>query len=48
MEYEIHGNGSQAPTVDAALQQSEELICPVYAMLKDGTKITSSVRIIED
>lgn len=31
--------------VATALAQSEELICPVWAMLKPGTTLTSSFRI---
>ncbi|HTZ20772.1 MAG TPA: OsmC family protein [Opitutaceae bacterium] len=45
MEFVVHGTGLDPKTVARALTLSEEQICPVWAMLKGGTRITSSLRI---
>jgi len=45
MEFIVYGTGLDPATVARALAQSEEQICPVWAMLKGGTRITSSLRI---
>jgi uncharacterized OsmC-like protein len=39
------GAPADADAVANAIQQSEERICPIWAMLKAGTPITSSFRI---
>jgi putative redox protein len=48
MEFVVRGTGLDPDVVARALAQSEEQICPVWAMLKGGTKITSSLRITDD
>ena len=45
MEFVVYGTGLDPAVVARALAQSEEQICPVWAMLKGGTQITSSLRI---
>ena len=45
MEFVVYGIGLDPATVARALAQSEEQICPVWAMLKGGTRITSSLRL---
>ena len=46
MEFVVRGAGLDPDAVARALAQSEEQICPVWAMLKGGTRITSSLRIV--
>jgi putative redox protein len=46
MEFVVYGTGLDPAVVARALAQSEEQICPVWAMLKGGTRITSSLRIV--
>jgi putative redox protein len=46
MEFVVRGTGLDPDVVARALAQSEEQICPVWAMLKGGTRITSSLRIV--
>jgi uncharacterized OsmC-like protein len=41
----VVGAPADADAVANAIQQSEERICPIWAMLKAGTPITSSFRI---
>jgi len=48
MEFVVRGAGLDPEVVERALAQSEEQICPVWAMLKGGTRITSSLRITEN
>ena len=45
MEFIVYGTGLDLAAVARALAQSEEQICPVWAMLKGGTRITSSLRL---
>jgi uncharacterized OsmC-like protein len=40
----VHGNVDPA-RIEHALQLSEERICPVWAMLKAGTPVTSHFRV---
>ena len=47
MEFVVRGTGLDPEVVKRALVQSEEQICPVWAMLKSGTRITSSLRITD-
>jgi putative redox protein len=47
MEFVVRGTGLDASVVATALAQSEAQICPVWAMLKNGTHITSSLRITD-
>jgi putative redox protein len=46
MEFVVYGTGLDPKVVARALAQSEEQICPVWAMLKSGTRITSSLRLV--
>jgi putative redox protein len=46
MEFVVYGTGLDPDVVARALAQSEEQICPVWAMLKGGTRITSSLRLV--
>jgi putative redox protein len=47
MEFVVRGTGLDHDVVARALAQAEDQICPVWAMLKGGTRITSSLRITE-
>jgi uncharacterized OsmC-like protein len=38
------GNGPRPLELLRAVEQSEALVCPVWAMLKPSTKITTSIR----
>lgn len=40
--YTLRGDGLTADTIERAIRMSEDTICPVYAMLKPGTRIVSS------
>ena len=46
MEFVVYGTGLDPAVVARALAQSEEQICPIWAMLKGGTRITSSLRLV--
>ena len=46
LEFVVHGD-LQEPVVAEALEQSEARICPVWAMLKPGTPITSSFQVVQ-
>jgi uncharacterized OsmC-like protein len=47
LEFTLSGAGIDPAVVARALAQSEERLCPDWAMLKPGTTIKSSFRIIE-
>jgi putative redox protein len=47
LEFRISGVGIDPAAVARAIALSEERYCPVWAMLKAGTTITSSFQIIE-
>ena len=47
LEFVISGAGTAADKVAQALKTAEEQLCPVWAMLKDSTKISTSFRIVE-
>jgi putative redox protein len=47
LEFVVSGRGIQTAAVQRAIQQSEQHLCPVWAMLKGGTAISSSFRILE-
>jgi putative redox protein len=47
LEVLVRRAGVDPAAVDHALQLSEKAICPVWAMLKDGTQISASFRIVE-
>jgi putative redox protein len=48
IEFIVHGAGVEPATVARALTQSEEVLCPVWAMIKPATPITPSFRIVAD
>lgn len=48
IEFLVRGKDVDASKVQRALRESEELICPVWAMLKPGVKINSSFSITEE
>ena len=45
MEFVLRGPGLDPAAVQRALTQSEEKLCPVWAMLKGGTPISATFRI---
>lgn len=45
LEFEISGAGTAPEKVAQALKIAEEQLCPVWAMLKSGTEITTSFRV---
>ncbi len=45
LEFTVTGAGVAADKVAQALKMAEDQLCPVWAMLKDGTAISTSVRI---
>lgn len=48
LEFVVHGSGQDPEVVSQSLRVAEEQLCPVWAMLKPGTTIRSSFRIMED
>ena len=46
LEFVITGAGTEPDKVMQALKMAEEQFCPVLAMLKGGTPITISFRIV--
>ncbi len=48
MEFTVRGSGVEAAAVERALALCENSICPVWAMLKDGTPIAASYRIVDE
>jgi len=48
LEFVIAGAGTKPDKVAQALYMAEEQLCPVWAMLKGGTPITTSFRIAAD
>jgi putative redox protein len=47
LEFSVSGGGVDSAAVARAIQMSEEQFCPVWAMLKAGTAITSRYSITE-
>ena len=47
LEFVIAGSGVDDSAVERALKVAEEQLCPVWAMLKPGTPITPTFRIVE-
>ncbi len=47
LEFVITGAETDSARVAQALKVAEEQLCPVWAMLKDGTPISTSYRIVE-
>ncbi len=48
LEFVVRGPGQDPEVVARSLRMAEEQLCPVWAMLKPGTTIRSSFRIVED
>ena len=48
LELVVYGSGLDEAIVTRALEQAEQQICPVWAMLKAGTPITATVRLVDD
>jgi putative redox protein len=48
LEFVVCGPGRDPEVVARSLRMAEEQLCPVWAMLKPGTTIRSSFRIVED
>lgn len=46
LEFLVHGNGVDPEAVGRALAKAEAQLCPVWAMLKTGTPITASFRVV--
>jgi putative redox protein len=46
LEFEVRGTGVDAEAVRRALDVAEQQLCPVWAMLKGGTPITASFRVV--
>jgi putative redox protein len=47
LEFVITGAGTDPDRVAQALKLAEEQLCPVWAMLKGGTEIRTSFRLVE-
>ena len=47
MEFRVRGAGVDPAAIEQAIQQADERLAPVWAMLKPGTLITTSVRLVE-
>ena len=47
LDFVITGAGTDPDRVTQALKVAEEQLCPVWAMLKSGTPITTAFRIVE-
>lgn len=47
LEFVVRGSGVERSAVERAIAQAEETVCPVWAMLKPSTRITSSYRVVE-
>ncbi len=45
LEFVVRGSGLDEAVVARAVSQAEERVCPIWAMLKPGTPIASTVRI---
>jgi putative redox protein len=48
LEFIVKGAGVKPEAVVQAIRVSEEQLCPVWNMLKGGTRIAASFRIVED
>jgi putative redox protein len=47
LEFIVTGRDTQPERVTQALKMAEEQLCPVWAMLRDGTPISTTFRIVE-
>jgi len=48
LDFTIRGSGVEPAAVEKALAISETQVCPVWAMLKDGTPITATYNVAAD
>ena len=48
LEFTVRGTGLDEDVIQRSLAVAEEHLCPVWAMLKDGTPITASLRVVAD
>jgi len=48
LEFVVHGTGVDQAVAGRALSQAEQLVCPVWAMLKVSTPIAASLRFVEE
>lgn len=48
LEFTVHGPGLDEATVARALTVAETQLAPVWIMLKEGTSITTSIRLLDD
>jgi len=48
LEFLVKGAGVDPAAVSLALKSSEEQLCPVWNMLKGGTEIRASFRLVEE
>ncbi len=46
LEFIVKGEGVDPAVVERAVTMAEAQLCPVWAMLKDGTPITSTYRVV--
>ena len=46
VEFVAQGNNIEAAALERAIKLSEDQYCPVWAMLKNGTQLTTSYRIV--
>ena len=44
LTYRVRGEGLARETIESAVRIAEDRLCPVLAMLRPGTKVTSSLR----
>jgi uncharacterized OsmC-like protein len=47
VEFVARGKGVDPLAVQRAIAQADQQLCPVWAMLKPGTPITTSYKIVE-
>jgi len=47
LEFAVRGSGLEPSDIERALTVAEDQLCPVWAMLKPGTPITASFRLLE-
>lgn len=48
LEFTVRGEGVDPAAVERAVALADEQICPVWAMLKPGTPITATCRVLDD
>ena len=48
MEFRVRGAGVDPAVVEPVLKQSEDSLAPVWAMLKESTRIETTTRVIQE